>query len=92
VPGLVWTSGVGPSSVVVSAAGVGANGSKLSMSSDDGLEDAAAGATVTRPAGAGVICTTAAAPARAVEAVVLSPTNMAAAKIAAVDSNKMTSK
>ena len=34
---------------------------------------------------------TAAAPASKVEAVVLSPTNMAAAKIAAVDFNKMTS-
>jgi len=35
--------------------------------------------------------TTATAPAREVEAVVQSPTNMAAAKIAAVDFNKMTS-
>jgi len=35
---------------------------------------------------------TAAAPASEVEAVVRSPTNMAAAKIAAVDFNKMTSK
>jgi len=36
--------------------------------------------------------TTAAAPASEVEAFVRSPTNMAAAKIAAVDFNKMTSK
>jgi len=36
--------------------------------------------------------TTAAAPASEVEAVVRSPTNMAAAKIAAVDVNKMTPK
>jgi len=36
--------------------------------------------------------TTAAAPAREVEAVVRSPTNMVAAKIAVVDFNKMTSK
>jgi len=36
--------------------------------------------------------TTAAAPASEVEAVVRSPTNMAAADIAAVDFNKMTSK
>jgi len=35
--------------------------------------------------------TTAAAPASEVEAIVRSPTNMAAAKIAAVDFNKMTS-
>ena len=38
------------------------------------------------------IPTTAAAPASEVEAVVRSPTNMAAAKIVAVDFNKMTSK
>ena len=38
------------------------------------------------------VCPTAAVPANEVEAVVRSPTNMAAAKIAAVDLNKMTSK
>jgi len=37
------------------------------------------------------VCTTAAAPASEVEAIVRSPTNMAAAKIAAADFNKMTS-
>ena len=40
----------------------------------------------------GSVAPTAAAPASEVEAVVRSPTNMAAAKIAAVDFNKMTSK
>jgi len=39
-----------------------------------------------------VVTSTAAAPAGEVEAVVRSPTNMAAAKMAAVDFSKMTSK
>jgi len=60
------------------------------------LDDDAASATpysFTAQLSTALVCTTAAAPASEVEAVVRSPTNMAAAKIAAVDfSSKMTSK